>query len=572
MKLLSILFLLVSANVFAANIFVPTCDLRKNEEDLKKLSDPQVMDKVSTYLHRRDNCEAAGAIIEIYSRGVSEDSKDRLFESLFTSLKNGRYLNEYTALVLGLKNEIAKTNFEKINEDLAILYTQFINNEGTNPSSQFYVGNKKLDLFDEAEVHFRFFLLRFPKNSSALKIQKALQRIYDNKLRASLDYTKFYIKTSSLSGDLLSKEILTIVKLLTKAPGSKYFDDAMELIKASAKNSDLSAQKVRTLESLANEFFAKRLSSLEVSRALKPLLTEPIDKLYLQTSGATGLEDFLTQKGNDSTVFLPLNKDFKLTATQTLVGLGVVGILIVFDEPIMDFIQKTKDAGVLEAVAQNGNHFGEVSGLGPVILGTLGYGLVFNNNKAKNAAVSSIGAVILGQLVIETLKSATHRSRPEANQGPFDFGGFGWGSDNTSFASGHSAAAWSVASVFAEEFGDEYKWAPAAAYGIAALTSYARMHHNKHWASDVVLGAMVGYVAGKVFHKIFRNTFKNRLENVSIVPMIGSTNGVRIMINEKAYADLKNWPLDLFYQYQKSFIARGDEETLDAIYEDIYLH
>jgi membrane-associated phospholipid phosphatase len=571
MKIFSFLLIVFSVNVFATNIFVPTCDLRKNEEALKKLTDSQVMDKISTLLHRRDHCDAAGAIIEIYGRGVSEESKNKLFESLFDSLKRGKYLNEYTALVLGLKEEIAKADFERINEDLSFLYMNFIKNEGTNPSSQFYIGNKKLDLFDEAEVHFRFFLLRFPQNKSALKVRKALNRIYDNKIRASLDYMKFYTKNNSLKGDLLTKEILKLVKLLTKAPTSKYFDDSLNLLESVAKDSDLNSEKIQLLGSLVVDFFAKRLSASEVSQRLESLLTKINESLMLKNTSSTGLEDFLAQKGKDSTVFLPLNKDFRLTATQTLVSLGVVGILMVFDEPIMDFIQRNKEAGVLEAVAQYGNRFGEVSGLGPVILGTLGYGLVFNNNKAKNAAVSSLGAVLLGQLMIETLKSATHRSRPEADKGPFDFGGFGWGSDNTSFASGHSAAAWSVASVFAEEFGDDYKWAPAVAYGVAALTSYARMHHNKHWASDVVMGAMVGYVAGKIFHKIFRNTFKGHLENVSIVPMIGSTTGLRVIIRERAYADLKNWPLDLFYSYQKSFIEKADEAKLNEIYEDVYL-
>ena len=152
--------------------------------------------------------------------------------------------------------------------------------------------------------------------------------------------------------------------------------------------------------------------------------------------------------------------------------------------------------------------------------------------------------------------------------------GFGLGSDNTSFPSGHSAAAWSVASVFAEEFGDEYKWAPAAAYGVAALTSYARMHYSKHWASDVVMGAMVGFVAGKLFHKLFRNTFKDNLENIALMPVFGDSTGFRLIISERVYADLKSWPLDLLYNYQKSMMSlkSSDLNELDTIYSEVYLN
>lgn len=124
-------------------------------------------------------------------------------------------------------------------------------------------------------------------------------------------------------------------------------------------------------------------------------------------------------------------------------------------------------------------------------------------------------------------------------------------SHNTSFGSGHSAAAWSVATVFAEEFGDDHKWVPYASYGLAALTSYARVHHNKHWASDAVLGAMVGFVAGKIFHKLYRKYAAAKIENVQFVPLLGATTGFKFIITSKVYNDLTTWPIDFMYLYQE---------------------
>jgi membrane-associated phospholipid phosphatase len=575
MKVLIIILLATFTNLVAANVLIPKCDLKKNINNYVGLSERDLFEKASISVHRRDHCDAANSFLEIYERGVVNFSKQQIIENLFYSLKQGHFLNEYTGLLFGLKNEMRYMNHEKINEDLVLLYSLFLSSEATNPLSQFQVGKKRLHFFDEAEMSFRFFLLNFPLNKSAQKIKKSLRIVTDLKLKSTIDYIQFYRQDVGLSGDLLSEELRNLISLLVRSGDSKYFKQGMNLLMEKIRRSSLPDLFQKQVNLIAENFLYGAHSAEETAKDLKLIISQNKSEISLfPKSNTSDLSSFLEAKGEDRSVFLPLNKDFKLTATKTLIGLGVVGILMTFDEPIMDFIQRNNEAGVMQGIAKYGNHFGEVSGLAPVILGTFGYGLVFNNNNSKNAAVSAIGSILLGQLMVETLKSATHRSRPEAGQGPFDFGGFGLGSDNTSFPSGHSAAAWSVASVFAEEFGDKYKWAPAAAYGLAALTSYARMHYNKHWASDVVVGAMVGYVAGKLFHKFFRNTFKNNLENIALIPLIGNSTGFRIIISERVYADLKSWPLDLLYNYQKSIMSltKTNIDELDSIYSEVYLH
>lgn len=580
MKYLFFLFLLLSKVSIAGNFLIPTCDLSKNKDLFQSLGDDSLNEKIGVFIHRRDHCDAATGLLELYTRGGNSESKLLIRKNIFDSLAKGKFLNEYTALYLGLGKDFEKQEIENVMENLVILYTKFITSKGTNPSSQFYVGSKSLALFDEAELQFRYFLRMFPGNKSYKKVHAALVTIYDRKIFNSIEYINFYGRNASFEGDLLSRELIKLMKLLVKGHESRYFIKAIHLIQKELAKANLDLRENQKIKLILNNFINNKFSRYQAALELNEFLItesryEPHLNIPTSLDGNENqdLSSFLFQKGEDKSVFLPINKDFKFSATKTLVSLGVVGILMVFDEPIMNFIQRNKDAGIMDEIANYGNHFGQVSGLAPLVLGSFGYGLVFENNKAKNAALSSIGAVILGQLVIETLKSATHRSRPEAGLGPFDFGGFGLGSDNTSFASGHSAAAWSVASVFAEEFGDEYKWAPAAAYGLAALTSYARMNKNKHWASDVVMGALVGYVAGKIFHKFYREVFKDWAENITITPMIGSMNGIRVEIRERMYADLKKWPLDLLYGVQQSiFLKHGiDNKILDNIYNDVFL-
>ena len=56
---------------------------------------------------------------------------------------------------------------------------------------------------------------------------------------------------------------------------------------------------------------------------------------------------------------------------------------------------------------------------------------------------------------------------------------------------------WSVAPVIAEQYKD-HNWVAPMVYTTAALTSYARLHDNKHWASDVFTGAVIGYVTSQL--------------------------------------------------------------------------
>jgi membrane-associated phospholipid phosphatase len=63
---------------------------------------------------------------------------------------------------------------------------------------------------------------------------------------------------------------------------------------------------------------------------------------------------------------------------------------------------------------------------------------------------------------------------------------------NTSFPSGHAAAAFSVATVFAYRY-RQHRWVPWVAYGVASLISFSRVTTQSHFPSDVFLGAALGF-------------------------------------------------------------------------------
>jgi hypothetical protein len=68
--------------------------------------------------------------------------------------------------------------------------------------------------------------------------------------------------------------------------------------------------------------------------------------------------------------------------------------------------------------------------------------------------------------------------------------------DGSSFPSGHSASAWALASVLANQYPDK-KWVKLTSYSLATAFSVARVLEGVHYPSDVFLGAIIGYSIGK---------------------------------------------------------------------------
>jgi membrane-associated phospholipid phosphatase len=66
----------------------------------------------------------------------------------------------------------------------------------------------------------------------------------------------------------------------------------------------------------------------------------------------------------------------------------------------------------------------------------------------------------------------------------------------TSFPSGHTTVAFAAATVFAMEYRDK-PIIPIIAYSAASLIGVSRITENRHWATDVLVGAALGFLSGK---------------------------------------------------------------------------
>ena len=101
-------------------------------------------------------------------------------------------------------------------------------------------------------------------------------------------------------------------------------------------------------------------------------------------------------------------------------------------------------------------------------------------------------------IVDVVMKMTTRRLRPSdiAPNGNFSDTFFnshkGFSGTSTSFPSGHAAAAFSIATVFAHRY-RQHRWVPWVTYGVAATIGFSRLTTQAHFPSDVFLGAALGY-------------------------------------------------------------------------------
>ncbi|MBT2161277.1 phosphatase PAP2 family protein [Zobellia barbeyronii] len=105
-------------------------------------------------------------------------------------------------------------------------------------------------------------------------------------------------------------------------------------------------------------------------------------------------------------------------------------------------------------------------------------------DQTKNLAIS----MVLTDVLTKFLKNSIYKVRPN-------------GFNDKSFPSGHTSISFSTGSVLYEEFKDTSPILAYSGYGLAATTGAFRLLNNKHWVSDVMVGAGLGVLVTKlVYH------------------------------------------------------------------------
>ncbi len=242
----------------------------------------------------------------------------------------------------------------------------------------------------------------------------------------------------------------------------------------------------------------------------------------------------LTRSGFDKQYFGSYFKDtrdiliapakWKASHWISLAAIGATtGVLFVYDDEIKRLSQKLRTPLTNDISRYGLEPWGKGTYSLPLMAGFYLHGLIWNNDRSKRVALLGVKAFVLTGAFTQVMKFAFQRHRPDATDNPYVFDSFGGNWKNESFFSGHTSIFFSIATIIACEYKDK-RLIPPLVYTIAGIASLSRIHDNRHWASDVFIGAVVGYGIGKLIYS--HNNW-----GIQISPVVSrNTTGLSVVI------------------------------------------
>lgn len=183
--------------------------------------------------------------------------------------------------------------------------------------------------------------------------------------------------------------------------------------------------------------------------------------------------------------------------------LGTTAILITQDAKIQEFAMNNR-TDFLDNVEKYGfERWGGSKVYTNYSLITMGvfylHGELFDNQRSKRVALLGLKTFVVTGAILYIPKFMFGRHRPFADDPSDPYAWDGPFSGHYSLPSGHTTSVFAIASIVASEYKDN-PIVPVVAYSIATLTSISRVYENKHWGSDVLIGAVFGYAMGKLIY------------------------------------------------------------------------
>lgn len=175
-------------------------------------------------------------------------------------------------------------------------------------------------------------------------------------------------------------------------------------------------------------------------------------------------------------------------------SLAVTGGVTLLDRPSRRLLKAESASGPVPPVGRFARIVGPFGAEYSVaLLGAFALaGISLHHQPSLDIAFDGAVASVLGAgILCQVIKYPVGRVRPYRSDSPWRFRPF---RGDASFPSGHTTEAFAVMSVIAAHV--ENIFAQSLCYGVAASVGWSRIYHDRHWASDVVGGAVLGTTVG----------------------------------------------------------------------------
>lgn len=209
--------------------------------------------------------------------------------------------------------------------------------------------------------------------------------------------------------------------------------------------------------------------------------------LYRDCKSTTGHQVSHDMRWMGSGILLAPRRAVKLSNIKwELPVLAATAVMVnVIDTPASRQIDNVH----VENIANTFSNIGLYSELG--LAGTVfAFGCAGHRENMREAGLEAMEAAGSALAIDSVFKVASNRVRPDRLKSNGNF----WDAGGRSFASGHAAMSFAVASVLAKH--TDSRWKKVALYGLAGAVSFARFPAKKHFLSDILVGSTIGYVTG----------------------------------------------------------------------------
>lgn len=178
---------------------------------------------------------------------------------------------------------------------------------------------------------------------------------------------------------------------------------------------------------------------------------------------------------------------------ETLLVLGALGLGFAADREVRSDLRTVRSAP-LNRATDAGTFLGDPYlhiGVAAALYGT---GALADAPRVMDLGAKLGEALVLADTTGFVLKEAIGRGRPETGTRNDRFRPFSFRSAYQSLPSMHTTSSFAVAHVLAAE--TESFPTKVLCYTLASFVGFSRLYQEKHWASDVILGAALGELAG----------------------------------------------------------------------------
>lgn len=227
-----------------------------------------------------------------------------------------------------------------------------------------------------------------------------------------------------------------------------------------------------------------------------PLALLPAALLILPSGAAAGDgSGFVRETLSAAGAVITSPARVKTSDLPLLGGLAAGGLaLYSLDGQLRHAFRRNK-SGLNDAISRNAEKLGNGGYDAAIVAVYGGLGLLLKNTRMQDTSLLAAESFLAANAAGTLLKYSVGRARPYARDGKSRFTPFKFKTARTSFPSGHTVSAFSVASVFAAR--SESPAVKVLAYGLASLAGLQRVYGDKHWASDVFAGAALGTAVGR---------------------------------------------------------------------------